>query len=455
MLRHYGDWPLKYPLIKVTPPGPEARKVLEKDARYLMQSFKRWYPLVVKKAEGFLVEDVDGNIYIDFNSGLVVVNVGHRHPMVVEAIKKQLNLFLHYSITDFAYEVAADLAERLVHITPGTHPKKVFFGNSGAEAIEAALKVSRGHFRGARPYIIAFAGSFHGRTLGALSLTSSKPVQRKGFAPLVPCVIHTPYPYCYRCPFKQEYPDCGLWCVDYIREWILEKYVPPDEVAAIVFEPIAGEGGYVVPPPEFFPKLRRLADEYEILLVDDEVQAGFGRTGKWFAIEHWGIVPDLIAMAKGIAAGLPLGALVGRADVMDLPAGSHASTFGGNPISCAAAIAVIEAIEKEKLLDNARRLGELALKRLRELQSELEVIGDVRGLGLMIGVELVKDRESKEPAQNLLKEVLLECFKRGLLLVGAGKSVVRIAPPLTITEEALNKGLDILEEVLRSKACTQ
>lgn len=443
---------MKYPLIKVEPPGPRASQILEKDEKYIMQSFKRWYPLVVKRAEGFLVEDVDGNVYLDFNSGLVVVNVGHRHPKVLEAIRDQLDSFLHYSLTDFAYGISADLAERLVKITPGGFPKKVFYGNSGAEAIEAGLKVSRGHFGGKRPYVLAFAGSFHGRTLGALSLTASKPVQRRGFAPLIPGVVHVPYPYCYRCPFKQEYPDCALWCVDYIREWVLEKYVPGDEVAAIFFEPIAGEGGYIVPPPEFFPRLRKLADEYGILLVDDEVQAGVGRTGKWFAIEHWGVTPDLVAMAKGIAAGLPLGVLVGRSDVMDLPPGSHASTFGGNPVSCAAALAVIDVIEKERLLENAARMGEIATRRLKELQEDLDVVGDVRGLGLMIGVELVRDRETKEPAPRLLHEVLLEAFKRGLLLVGAGKSVLRIAPPLTITEEALDKGLSILEDVLRAKA---
>ena len=443
---------MKYPLIKIEPPGPRASQILEKDERYIMQSFKRWYPLVVRRAEGFLVEDVDGNVYLDFNSGLVVVNVGHRHPKVLEAIRVQLDSFLHYSLADFAYGISADLAERLVKITPGDFPKKVFYGNSGAEAIEAGLKVTRGHFKGKRPYVLAFAGSFHGRTLGALSLTASKPVQRRGFAPLIPGVVHVPYPYCYRCPFRQEYPDCALWCVDYIREWVLEKYVPGDEVAAIFFEPVAGEGGYIVPPPEFFPRLRRLADEYGILLVDDEVQAGVGRTGKWFAIEHWGVAPDLVAIAKGIAAGLPLGVLVGRSDVMDLPPGSHASTFGGNPVSCAAALAVIDVIEEERLLENAARMGEIAMKRLREMQENLNAIGDVRGLGLMIGVELVRNRETKEPAPQLLHEVLLEAFKRGLLLVGAGESVLRIAPPLTITEEALDKGLSILEDVLRAKA---
>jgi len=296
---------------------------------------------------------------------------------------------------------------------------------------------------------VAFAGSFHGRTYGALSLTSSKPVQRRWLGPFLPGVFHVPYPYCYRCPFKLEYPDCGIWCVDFIEEWLFRKYVPPEEVAAIIFEPIAGEGGYIVPPPEFFPRLHKLAEEYGILLVDDEVQAGMGRSGKWFAIEHWGVTPDIIAMAKALAGGLPLGAFVGRSDVMDLPPGSHASTFGGNPVSCAAALAVIEVIEKGDLLANAEKRGREARKFFEDLAEEVEVIGDVRGLGLMIGVELVKSRETKEPYPELLKKVLTKAFKRGVLAIGAGISVLRIAPPLSITSDALSAALEILRECLK------
>lgn len=435
------------PRITVEPPGPQARQIIQRDEELIMQSFARWYPLVAKRAWGVWIEDVDGNIYLDFNSGIGVNNTGHCHPKVVEAVKRQAELLLHYSLTDFLYEPPVKLAEKLVQITPGSFRKKVFFTNSGAESIEAGVKVARGHFRGTRPYLVAFAGSFHGRTMGALSLTSSKPVQRKSFGPLLPGVFHVPYPYCYRCPFRQKYPDCNLWCVDFIEEWLFKKYVPPEEVAAFVFEPIAGEGGYIVPPPEFFPRLRKLADKYGILLIADEVQSGFGRTGRWFAMEHWGVAPDAMAAAKGIASGLPLGALIGRADVMDLPPGSHASTFGGNPVSCAAALATIEVIEEEKLLDNAARVGDYALKRLREMQEKYPAIGDVRGKGLMIGVELVNQDGS--PAPELLRAVLERAFKKGLLVIGAGVSTIRIAPPLVITQEEMETGLEILEAALR------
>ena len=440
---------MKYPLIVIEPPGPRAKEIYELDSRFLMQSFSRWYPLVVDEAEGFLVKDVDGNVYIDFNSGIAVANVGHRHPKVIEAIKRQIEKFLHYSLTDFLYEEPARLAEKLAEITPGSYEKKFFFSNSGTEAIEASLKVARGHFRGKRPYFIAFSGSFHGRTLGSLSLTSSKPIQRRGFGPLIPGVYHVPYPYCFRCPYKQQYPDCDIWCVSFIEEWLFKKYVPPDEVSAFVFEPIAGEGGYIVPPKEFFPRLKRLADKYGILLIDDEIQGGMGRTGKWFAIENWDVNPDIVAVAKAIASGLPLGVTIGRSDIMDLPPGSHASTFGGNPVSCAAANAVIDIIRSENLLENAKEKGEYILKRLKEMESNYDVIGEIRGIGLMIGVELVKDKKTLEPNQELLKKVLLKSFKKGLLVIGAGMSTIRIAPPLTITREAVDKALHILDEALK------
>ena len=446
-MSHTSILPVK-PEIIVEPPGPKAREIIARDEKYLMQSFARWYPLVVDHAKGVWVYDVDGNRFLDFNAGIAVTSVGHAHPKVLEAIKRQAEKLIHYSLTDFLYEEPVKLAEKLTRIAPGNSDKKVFYTNSGTEAVEATLKIARGHFRGKRPYIIAFTGSFHGRTFGSMSLTSSKPVQRRYFSPLLPSVEHTPYPYCYRCPFKQKYPDCELWCVDYIEEWLLKKYVPPDEVAAIIFEPIAGEGGYIVPPPGFFKRLKELADEYGILLIDDEVQAGMGRTGKWFAIEHWGIEPDLIAVAKGIAAGLPLGAAIGKAEIMDLPPGSHASTFGGNPVSCAAANAVIDIIEKENLLSHVARLGEYTMKRLREMSQEIPEIGDVRGKGLMIGVELVKSDGS--PHRELLKETLREAFKRGLLVIGSGLSAIRIAPPLIISKEEMDVGLEILEESLKT-----
>jgi len=440
------------PKIIVEPPGPKAREIIEKDSRLIMQSFTRWYPLVVDTAEGAIVKDVDGNVYIDLNSGLAVVNVGHRNPQVVAAIKRQVDKLIHYSLTDFYYPEAVEAAEKLVAIAPVPKPAKVFYTNSGAESIEATIKIARGHARGTRPYIIAFLGAFHGRTYGAMSLTASKPIQRKSFYPLVPGVIHVPYPYPYRCPFNAETPkECGEAVLSYIEEWVFGKLVDPNEVALIIAEPIQGEGGYIVPPDNFWPGLRRLADKHGILLASDEVQAGFARTGKWFAVQHWGVEPDLAAMAKGIANGLPLGAVVGRAEVMDLPPGSHANTFGGNPVALAAFMAVADYIERERLLDRVTRLGEEILRYFRDLAAEAPLIGDVRGKGFMIGVELVKDRDTKEPAKEELAQILMRSFKRGVLVIAAGASTIRIAPPLTIEEELLFKAIEIVgEEVKRA-----
>jgi len=434
----------KVPKIVVTPPGPKAKELLARDERYISPSYVRWYPLVVEEGKGCIVRDVDGNEYIDFNSGLAVMNVGHCHPKVLEAIRKQSEKLLHYSNTDFYYRPVIDLAEKLTEITPGTFEKKIYFGNSGAESIEAAIKMVRWHTR--RPRILAFIGAFHGRTYGAMSLTSSKPVQRKYFFPLVPGVTHVPYPYCYRCPFKLEFPDCDYWCIDFIDEWVFHKYIPPEEVGAIIIEPIQGEGGYIVPPPEYHQKLKKLAEKYGILYVDDEVQAGMGRTGRWFAIEHWNIEPDVICIAKGIASGLPLGATVAKAEVMDWEGGSHASTFGGNPVSCAAGLAVINIIKEENLLENAETLGNYIIDRFKEMQEKYEMIGNIRGKGLMIGVELVKDRKTKEPAKKEAQEVMLRSWKRGIALITAGISTIRIAPPLIITEELVDIALEIIEK---------
>ncbi len=441
---------LDAPLIRIEPPGPRAREIIERDHRLLMQSFVRWYPLVIKRGEGFIVEDVDGNRYIDLNSGIAVLNIGHNHPRVLDAIREMLGKITHYSLTDFYYEEAVRLAEELTRIAPMSGGKRVFYGNSGAEAIEGCIKIARGHFKNQRPYIIAFYGAFHGRTMGANTLTASKPVHHRWFSPMLPCVLHAPYPYPYRCPFNTDDPrECGEQALAFIEDYILGKYVYGDEVAAIFIEPILGEGGYVVPPDNFIPGLRKLCNEYSILLVDDEVQAGMGRTGKWWAIQHWGVEPDLLACAKAIASGLPLSAIIGREEIMDLPRGSHATTFGGNPIACRVAVEVIRVIEEEKLLENAERVGGYVIKRFRELQDHLEIIGDVRGKGLMIGVELVRNRETKEPAKKELASILNEAFKRGLLVIGAGLSTLRIAPPLNITLEAMEKAIDILEDILR------
>ncbi|MGB9959328.1 MAG: acetyl ornithine aminotransferase family protein [Candidatus Bathyarchaeales archaeon] len=436
-----------YPKIVVTPPGPKARELIKRDERVISPSYMRFYPLVVESGKGCIVRDVDGNEYIDFNSGLVCLNVGQCHPKVVEAIKNQCERFLHYSNTDFYYNEVVALAEKLAEIAPGNFEKKTFFSSSGTEAVEAAVKLAKWHTR--RPLFVGFVNAFHGRTIGALSFTASKPAQRRYFFPLMPGVTHVPYPYCYRCPFKQTYPDCQYWCIDFIDEYVLQKYTPPEDVAAILFEPIQGEGGYIVPPPEYFQRLKKLADKYGLLLIDDEVQSGMGRTGKWFAIEHWDIEPDIVCVAKALASGLPLGATVAKAKIMDWTGGSHASTFGGNPLSCAAAIAVIEVIKEERLLENATKQGTHIFKRLEELKEESNIVGDVRGKGLMIGLEIVANKEDKKPAPEKANEIILRSWRRGVAVITCGVSTIRIAPPLNITRELVDSALEIIADVVK------
>jgi len=439
-----------YPKIVVSPPGPKARAFVKKDEQFISPSSARYYPLVVESASGCVVKDVDGNEYIDLNAGIACMNVGHSHPKVVAAVKAQCDRFLHYSNTDFYYREVINLAEKLAEIVPGSFEKKTFFGNSGTEAVEAAVKLAKWHTR--KPLFLGFINAFHGRTAGALAFTASKPVQKRYFSPLTPGVAHVPYAYCYRCPFKLTYPECHYWCVDFIDEFVLQKYLPPEDVAAMLVEPIQGEGGYVVPPPEYFQRLKKLADKYRLLFIADEVQTGVGRTGKWFAIENWGVEPDIICVAKALASGLPIGATVAKAGVMDWVEGSHASTFGGNPVSCAAAAAVIEVIKEEKLLENANKQGAYALKRLGELQERCEIVGDVRGKGLMIGVELVEDKEGKKPAVQKAAHVITRAWKRGVAVVTCGASTLRIAPPLTIQRELLDAALDIVEDVIEEVA---
>jgi 4-aminobutyrate aminotransferase len=436
-----------YPKIVVTPPGPKARELVKKDEKFISPSYGRFYPLVVESGKGCIVKDVDGNEYIDFNSGLVCMAVGHNHPKVVAAIKNQCDRFLHYSNTDFFYREVVDLAEKLAQITPGSPEKKVYFGNSGAEAIEAAVKLAKWHSR--RQLFIGFTGAFHGRTIGALSFTASKPTQRRYFFPLMPGVTHVPYAYCYRCAYKLTYPECHYWCVDFIDEQVLQKYLPPEDTAAILFESIQGEGGYVVPPPEYFQRIKKLADKYGLLLIDDEVQSGMGRTGKWFAIEHWGVEPDILCTAKALASGLPLGATIAKAKIMDWVQGSHASTFGGNPLSCVAASAVIDVVRDEKLLENANKQGAHIMKRLGELKEQSEIVGDVRGKGLMIGMEIVEDKESKNPAPQKVTEIMMRSWKRGINVISCGASTIRVAPPLIITRDLVDSALDIIEDVTR------
>ena len=388
---------MKLPFIRKPLPGPKASEYIRMDQTYVSPSYTRVYPLVVKRAKGLWVEDVDDNTFLDFTSGIAVCATGHCHPRVVQAIKDQADSLLHMSGTDFYYPPQTMLAEKLATLAPGKAPKKVYFGNSGAEAVEAGFKLARWHTR--RELNIAFFGAFHGRTMGALSLTASKTIQRKHYSPLVPGITHIPYPDCYRCPYGGCYPKCGTECVNWLENTLFQTMIPPEEVAAIFVEPIQGEGGYIVPPLEFHTELHRVAREYGILLVADEVQSGMGRTGRMFAMEHFGVVPDIIAVAKGIASGMPLGAMIAPAEIMDWEAGSHASTFGGNPVSCQAALATISLLE-EGLMKNAEIQGARLMAGLRELQKTYECMGDVRGMGLMVGVELVKDRKTKERAMT-------------------------------------------------------
>ena len=400
-----------------------------------------------KKALGVYVHGADGKRYMDFSSGLATVNIGHNHPSVVKAAKEQTERFIHSGCI-FRYDSIVTLALRLKEKTP-EGLDMFFFSNSGAEAIEGAIKLCR--FVTKRPAIIAFTGGFHGRTLGALSLTSSNVKYRRRYHPLLPSVYHVPYPYCYRCPVGQNPESCSIECFK-VLESALEHLVSPEEVACVVMEPVLGEGGYVVPPVRYVKKLRELTKRHGILFVADEVQSGFGRTGKWFASEHFGAVPDVMAIGKGIASGFPLSAVIGRKDIMKKwPPGAHGTTFGGNPVSCAAAIATIDVMEKQGLAENAKRLGDYALKRLRVLRGKFPSIGDVRGLGLMIGIEFVK--KDKKPDSALLKRIMKRCEKNGLIVVECGlhKNVLRFIPPLTITTREMDAALGIFEKALKSE----
>ena len=417
---------------------------MKQTAKYISPSFARFYPLVVDSAHGCLVKDVDGNQFIDFASGIAVLSTGSTHPRVVRAIKKQAEKFVHFSYTDFYYANLVELSDRLLRLIPGDFQKMVYYGNSGAEAIEAAMKLTRNYTK--RPIWLAHSGAFHGRTMGALSLTASKPMQRKDAFPLVPDAVHFPFPYCYRCPWKQTFPECDYYCVDYFKEQYLEKFVPVDDVAAYFFEPIQGEGGYVPAPPDYFKKMEFLRKS-GVLFVSDEIQTGVGRTGKFLGIEHYGVVPDVVTLAKGIASGLPLSATVARAEVMESwKPGQHASTFGANPVAVEASLATLDVLKSEHVLENVRRVGEKAKKRLLEMKEKYEIVGDVRGMGLFIGVEIVKDKQSKTRGEEEAKEIMDYCFRHGLLVIIAGRNVIRVIPPLVVTEEEMTEGLDILEE---------
>lgn len=430
-------------LIRRLPPGPRACALLRQSARHVAPSTTPCYPLVADHAAGCHVWDVDGNCYLDFTAGIAVSAAGHGHKQVVGAITAQVDRLIHFSFADFFYPSYVRMAERLANLAPGRDRKQVYLCNSGAEAIEAAIKLVRHATR--RPYLLAFYHSFHGRTLGAVSLTASKPVQRLGFAPLLPGVFHAPYPD----PYRHGTGDPAATCLAHIEEVLFRTVMPPEETAAVIVEPIQGEGGLIVPPDAFLVGLRRLCDRHGILLVADEVQTGMGRTGKFFAIEHTGVVPDIVCMAKALGGGLPLGAMIARKRIVTWERGSHTSTFGGNPVACEAGLATIEVIEKEGLMRNAIEQGAYIQARLRRLQERSRWIGDVRGRGLLIGIEVVSDQRTKERAETERNRFVQRAFRRGLLLLPAGRNAIRISPPLTISRDEVDEGLAILEQVLR------
>jgi 4-aminobutyrate aminotransferase len=429
--------------IKTDLPGPAARAIIERDAAVVSPSYPRDYPFVMSHGRGVEVWDVDGNRFLDFAAGIAVCSTGHSHPQVVEAVKKAADRFLHVS-SDYWHEGQVRLAERMAELDPLGEPVMSFFAQSGTESVEGALKLAR-KVTG-RPRFIGFLGGFHGRTMGALAFTSSKYTQQDGFFPTMPGVTHVPYPSSYRPLFSGD--DQGQAVLNYIEKVLFEANVPPTEVAAILVEPILGEGGYIVPPDSFLPGLRALCDRHEILLIFDEVQCGVGRTGKMFAAQHWGVAPDIMTLAKGLGSGLPIGLIVAKKRIMEQwSRGSHGNTYGGNPICCAAALATLDLVEGEYAA-NAAEVGSHFIDRLRELQNRYEVIGDVRGKGLMIGVELVTDKSSQKPAVELCRAVLHRAFHNGLIILSCGTSTVRFMPPLVTTKGEVDEALSIFEASL-------
>jgi len=433
------------PLIRTPLPGPRARAIIERDRLVVSPSYTRGYPFVMSRGSGAVVEDVDGNVFLDCTAGIAVASTGHSHPEVVQAVVEQAGRFLHMSGTDFYYELQVRVGEALARLAPIEGEVRSFFANSGAEAIEACIKLAR--FSTRRAGLVAFLGAFHGRTLGALSLTASKTVQRRGFGPMLPGVFHAPFPDCYRCPLGLSPDRCAAECLDYLEHTLFAQLVPPDEVAAVVLEPIQGEGGYLVAPDQFLQRLRNLTRAHGILLVVDEVQCGMGRTGRMFAIEFSGVQPDAVAVAKGIASGLPLGVAIARADAMVWPPGAHASTFGGNPVACAAALATLKLLVGG-LVANAAEVGAHLRAGLEALAEKHRLIGDVRGRGLMVGVELVRDRKTKERAGRERDAAVAAAFRRGLLLLGAGPNTIRFSPPLVLTRAQAETAVELFDQAL-------
>jgi 4-aminobutyrate aminotransferase len=430
----------------VTPlPGPEARKVLALDQQYLSPSYTRDYPMVAKTGRGCMVQDVDGNIFLDFAAGIAVVATGHCHPEVVAAIQKQAAELIHISGTDFYYPNLVELAEKLASIAPGKEPKRVFFTNSGTEAVEAAIKLAKYHTK--RDKLIAFQGAFHGRSMGALSMTASKSTQRKGFGTLLAGVFHMPYPDTYRGAFGVRPENASADCLDYLENELFKRRVAPEDVAGIFIEPIQGEGGYLPAPAEFLQGLERICRKHGILLVADEVQSGMGRTGKWWAADHAGIEPDIICTAKGIASGMPLGAIITRASVMNWGPGAHGSTFGGNPVCIAASLATLGLVERGYMANGAR-MGEFIFRRTADWRERHKIVGDIRGKGLMIGIEFVRDQKTKEKAPDLRNRIVDMAFHKGLLVLGAGENTLRLCPPLLVEEDQADFALRILDSII-------
>jgi 4-aminobutyrate aminotransferase len=435
--------------MKVEPPGPEAQKVIERDKK-VMATMNKVMPIVGKRGQGLYVEDVDGNVYLDFVSGIAVTNLGHCPPAVVKAVQEQVANMIHFPGILMSQPLEGQLCEELNKIVPGDFNKLTYFNLSGAGAIDAAIKVARWATK--RPREIAFYGAFHGKSIGAMSLTCSKNAYRKGFFPEMPGVTHVPYAYCYRCPYKMEYPACDVYCAKIIDEEILEHVIPPEEVASIFLEPIQGEGGYIVPPKQWHKEIRKICDKHGILEVADEVQSGFGRTGKWFAIEHFDVVPDITCMAKGIASGLPMSATVFNEKYDIKQPGAQATTFAGNMVTTAAALATIKTIRDDKLLENATKMGNYLLKRENELKEKYEVVGDVRGIGLMTAIEIVKDKKSKKIDMDTRNKIVMGCMKKGLLVLFCGSSSIRIIPALNVKQAEVDVAVDILDSQIKAVA---
>ena len=430
----------------ITPlPGPKAQQIVERDRQVLSPSYTRDYPLVVKRGRGAVIEDVDGNSFLDFAAGIAVVSTGHCHPEVVAAIQKQASELIHMSGTDFYYPNMVELAEKLASIAPGKEPKRVYFGNSGTEAVEAAIKLAKYHTK--RDKLVAFHGAFHGRTMGALSLTASRAVQRKGFGTLLSGVFHMPYPDTYRGTYGIRPENASADCLSYLENELFRRRVDPDEVAGIFIEPVQGEGGYLPAPAEFLQGLEKICHKYGIMLVADEVQSGMGRTGKWWAVDYAGVEPDILCTAKGIASGMPLSAIITKASVMDWKPGAHASTFGGNPVCIAASLATLGLIERGYMA-NAARMGESIKRQTANWPERHKIVGEVRGRGLMIGIEFVRDQKTKERAPDLRNRIVQMAFHKGLLVLGSGDTTLRLCPPLMIDEEQADFAVRTLDGII-------